>query len=57
MNSNKQDKSDNNLSTTNKTVVGGINELNTNKSKIDNFSSKYYHLNKIMHLKQNHMHN
>lgn len=31
LNSNKQDKSDNNLSTTNKTVVGGINELNTNK--------------------------
>ena len=31
LNNNKQDKSDNNLSTTNKTVVGGINELNTNK--------------------------
>ena len=35
--SNKQDKTDNNLSTTNKTITGAINELKTNKQdKTDN---------------------
>ena len=34
--STKQDKTDNNLATTNKTVVGAINELNTNKQDKSN---------------------